>query len=213
MTKLYYSTVNKVLKQTLENLMAAKEFKQFRLVGGTALSLQLGHRISVDIDLFTDADYTAFDWKVIDTYMDTFPYSAHLNTFNPAFGKAYEIGLDAHEKVKVDMYHTDPFIRPMKTVKGIRLASIEDIAAMKLEVVHHGGRKKDFWDIHELAEKFTVKEMLDLHKERYPYSHNRSLILKNLSHFSEADDDFDPICLRGKYWEFIKEDIAHWSKI
>jgi hypothetical protein len=49
--------------------------------------------------------------------------------------------------------------------------------------------------------------MLQLHDKRYPYSHDKKLILKNFTDFTEADDDFDPICLLGKYWEFIKDDI------
>lgn len=49
--------------------------------------------------------------------------------------------------------------------------------------------------------------MLTLHKLRYEYNHDRELILKNFIDFSKANDDFGPICLRGKYWEFIKEDI------
>ncbi len=49
--------------------------------------------------------------------------------------------------------------------------------------------------------------MLSLHQERYPYTHDEELIMSNLLNFELAEDDFDPICLRGKYWEFIKEDI------
>lgn len=50
--------------------------------------------------------------------------------------------------------------------------------------------------------------MLSLHLERCPYTHDQELILNNLINFKLSDDDFDPICLRGKYWEFIKEDIV-----
>lgn len=55
--------------------------------------------------------------------------------------------------------------------------------------------------------------MLRLHNERYPYTHNDELILKNFTEFSEADNDFDPICLRGKYWEFIKEDFVEFLRL
>ncbi len=55
--------------------------------------------------------------------------------------------------------------------------------------------------------------MLSLHLERYPYTHDEELILNNLINFELADDDFDPICLRGKYWEFIKEDIVEGVKV
>lgn len=89
----------------------------------------------------------------------------------------------------------------------IRLATIEEIVAMKLDVIQRGGRKKDFWDIHELFEKFTFREMLSLHKQRYPYTHDEDLLIENFTNFSIADEDFEPICLRGKYWEFIKDDL------
>ena len=89
----------------------------------------------------------------------------------------------------------------------IRFATIEEIIAMKVDVVQRGGRKKDFWDLHECLSDYGIGKMLKLHEERYPYSHDEALILKNFINFTNADDDFDPICLHGKYWEFIKEDI------
>jgi nucleotidyltransferase AbiEii toxin of type IV toxin-antitoxin system len=55
-SKLHYNTVTPLLHKVLKQLMKAKEFEDFRLVGGTSLSLQRGHRLSVDIDLFTDSD-------------------------------------------------------------------------------------------------------------------------------------------------------------
>ena len=59
----------------------------------------------------------------------------------------------------------------------------------------------------ELLPLFSLEEMLLLHEQRYPFNHDRNSILENLTNFSLADEEFDPICLRGKYWEFIKEDI------
>jgi len=64
---LYWNTVNELLKNSLLTLMKAKELLDFRLVGGTALSLHLGHRMSVDIDLFTDATYKSIDFELIGT--------------------------------------------------------------------------------------------------------------------------------------------------
>lgn len=87
------------------------------------------------------------------------------------------------------------------------MATAEEIIAMKIDVIQRGGRKKDFWDLHELLPHYKIESMLSLHEKRYPYNHNRELILQNLISFKQADYDFDPICLRGKYWQFIKEDI------
>lgn len=66
---LYYNTINVRLKKSLLTIMEAPIFNNFRLVGGTALSLLIGHRESVDIDLFTDSEYGSIDFKLIDTYL------------------------------------------------------------------------------------------------------------------------------------------------
>lgn len=91
----------------------------------------------------------------------------------------------------------------------IRMATIKEIIAMKIDVVSRGGRKKDFWDFHELLTSYSISEMLALHEQRYPYSHDKKQIITNFSDFKNADNDFEPICLKGKYWELIKLDIIN----
>ena len=205
---MYYNTVNELLKDSLHILMASEVFKDFRLVGGTSLSLQLGHRMSIDIDLFTDAAYGSIDFSELDRFLrSAFKYVDSSNDLEPAMGKSYLVGTDKDNTVKLDIYYTDTFIRPALTVDAIRLATIEEIIAMKIDVVQRGGRKKDFWDLHECLPTYGIGKMLELHEERYPYGHDTDLIVKNFTDFTSADDDFDPICLQGKYWEFIKEDI------
>lgn len=205
---LYYKTVNNLLKEVLLQLMAAKEFDKFRLVGGTSLSLQIGHRESIDIDLFSDVEYGEIDFDAIQNYLETnFKYIDHLSNIIPGMGKSYLIGEDKDNSLKLDIFYTDKFIQPIYLEDTIRMASIEEIIAMKLDVVQRGGRKKDFWDLHELFEKYSLTQMLDLHEQRYPYTHDSDLIIENFTDFSIADDEFNPICFKGKYWEFIKEDI------
>lgn len=208
---LHYNTVNAILKSSLDVLMKTNEFKSFRLVGGTSLSLQIGHRISVDIDLFTEAEYGSIDFTLLENSLHTnFDYLDYSHDFKPAFGKSYTIGKSKDESVKLDIFYTDPFITNELIVDNIRLASIEEIIAMKVDVIQRGGRKKDFWDLHELLDKYSISEMINLHEKRYPYSHDKNLIISNFTDFSIANDDFDPICLRGKYWEFIKDDFIEF---
>jgi len=188
--------------------MKEELFKAFRLVGGTALSLQLGHRKSVDIDLFTGDEYGSIDFNTIDKFLKE-EYS-YLDTFDSgiiANGKSYFVGESEDQSIKLDICYTDPFIRPVLLADGIRLAEIDDIVAMKIDVVSRGGRKKDFWDIDELLIEYSIDQMLQLHKERYPYTHNKKKILSNFKKIEDADADFDPVCLRGKIWEVIKLDI------
>ncbi|AWG22602.1 hypothetical protein FFWV33_14235 [Flavobacterium faecale] len=204
---LYYSTVNDLLKNSLLQLMQSEIFNDFRLVGGTALSLQIGHRESIDIDLFSDADYGTLDFGSIENYLkENFKFVDYLDTI-PAMGKSYFIGEDKENTIKLDLYYTDSYIQPYIEVDGVRMATIEEIIAMKIDVVQRGGRKKDFWDLHDLLQLYNISQMLDLHEQRYPYTHDRDLIIQNFTSFDQADEDFNPICFKGKYWEFIKEDF------
>jgi len=208
MKKLYLNSVSSNLFEMLTQLMRIEEFNPFRLVGGTALGLQLGHRISVDIDLFTDVDYQSIDFSAIDNLLKKiFPFTEMLYTGNNSFGKSYYIGNSRNEAVKLDLFYTDLFIRPIVEKDSVRMASIEEIAAMKMEVIGNGGRKKDFWDIHELLDYLSFEQILALHAERYPYSHSKDVLINKVVDFHFADDDLNPICLKGKYWELIKEDL------
>lgn len=193
--------------------MAAKEFNAFRLVGGTALSLYRGHRESIDIDLFSDAPYDSIDFGAIYAFLcNTFSYLDTNDYKVVGLGKSYYIGNSEKDCVKLDLFYTDKFIQDIFLMDGIRLATVEEIIPMKIDVISRGGRKKDFWDIHELKDDYSIEEMLALHKQRNPYTHDRDQIMRNFSNFENADDDFDPICLKGKYWEIIKLDIIDFAQ-
>ncbi|MBP6127991.1 nucleotidyl transferase AbiEii/AbiGii toxin family protein [Flavobacterium sp.] len=209
---LYFNTVNELLKSSLLKLMEAEEFSKFRLVGGTALSLQIGHRESIDIDLFSDIEYGTLSFNEIEDFLKSnFKYVDFLDVPS-AMGKAYFIGENKDNTVKLDVFYTDTYIQPFIEEDGIRMATIEEIIAMKVDVIQRGGRKKDFWDLHALLDSYSIKQMMDFHEQRYPYTHDKDLIIKNFTNFDQADDDFDPICFKGKYWEFIKEDFEEKFK-
>lgn len=211
--KLHYNTVSPLLRDILSQLMAQPEFTPFCLVGGTSLSLQLGHRISIDIDLFTDAPYGSLDFHTIQSKLRSmFPYCQGDCGDIVGMGASYIIGNSAFDSIKLDLFYTDPFIRPIKAIDNIRIASIEDIIAMKLDVIGRKGRKKDFWDLHELHDKYAIAEMLTLYAERYPYNHTREELLLGLTNFSLADTDPEPNCLRSKAWPLIKLDFMEWCK-
>ena len=206
---LYWNTVNSLLKTSLMTLMSAEELIDFRLVGGTALSLYLGHRLSVDIDLFTDANYGSIDFDAIEKFLrKNFGHVDGEFGGNPGMGKSYLIGTDANNVIKLDLYYSmDPFFQNAIEEDGVRMATVEEIIAMKIDVVQRGGRKKDFWDLHELLNQYTITDMINLHKQRFEWTHDEPLIQNNFAEFAEADLDLDPICLKNKEWVFIKEDI------
>ena len=210
---LHYNTITPLLHSILADLISADVFKDFRLVGGTALSLHRGHRMSVDIDLFTDAEYGSVDFDAIDTFLRSNYSYVDTNNYNViGMGKCYFIGENQLNSIKLDLFYTDKFIDKIILIDGLRLASIEEIIAMKMDVIFRTGRKKDFWDIHELKDNYSISEMIALHEKRYPYTHDKEVLKQKFIDFEDADGDFEPDCLRGKHWEFIKLDLIDFIK-
>lgn len=212
--KLHYETVIPRLKGILGDIMKQPIFNPFYLVGGTSLSLRLGHRESVDIDLFTNAPYGSLDFSVYeDFFRDIYAYYYCTDKTNIiGFGRSYYLGETENDSIKVDLFYRDEMIDPCDVIDGIRMASLSDITAMKMDVISRRGRKKDFWDLHELLNIYSLTEMLELHKERYEYTHDRDQIIANLVDFFAADQDMDPICLKGKEWELIKLDFVELTQ-
>jgi len=208
--RLHWNSVTPLLKETLTIVMQNELFQPFRLVGGTSLSLQLGHRMSDDIDLFTDEAYGSIGFEAIDSFLRTaFAYVSNLQKGPVGMGVSYLVGSSQDDTVKLDLFYTtDPFIQPVLQVGSYRLATVEEIIAMKIDIVQRKARQKDFWDLHELMAEYTPTEMIALHAKRYPYNHDEAMIRQNFTDFSRADGDFTPKCLRGKYWELIKLDIV-----
>lgn len=209
MENLYWNTVSPLLKEILIELMQEELFLPFRLVGGTALSLQIGHRMSVDIDMFTDADYGSIDFDKIRTFLkNKYDFYSTSPVEIVAFGTYFKIGYSKANCIKLDLYYTDPYIDGIQEVSTIRMSSFEEIIAMKLDVILRGGRKKDFWDLHYFLDKYSIDEMISFFEKRYPYNDDFVKIKEMLVNFDAADLDFDPNCLLDKNWEMIKIDFA-----
>lgn len=167
--ELQFKTVKPILRSTLEHLMTIENFAPFRLVGGTSLSLRYGHRMSDDIDLFTDAEYGSLDFhKLQDILKNEFPYCTGDCGTVVSFGVSYLVGNSKEDCVKLDLFYTDPFIRPMEQKGNIRIASVDDIVAMKMDVLPRGGRKKDFWDLHLLHNHYTIEQSFHCTKNAIP---------------------------------------------
>lgn len=206
MSKLHYETVTPLLRDVLTELMAEPLFEPFALAGGTSLSLRYGHRVSVDIDLFTNAPYGSLDFSRIEMFLECrYPYYLCLDSTGiVGFGRTYYVGRSEEDSVKLDLFYHDEIADPYETIDGIRFVSASDVAAMKIDVVSRRGRKKDFWDLDRMLDEFTMKEMIGLHEARHPWDHERATIIYNLSDFSLADEYPDPECLLDKDWGLIK---------
>lgn len=160
--------------------------------------------------MFTDAEYASLDFgKIEKSLKKTFPYCDSLFK-KVAIGKSYFIGEHRNNAIKLDLFYTDTFVFPSKAVKNIRFASLEEITAMKLDVIGRGGRKKDFWDLHEFLGNFSLNQMFDFYVKRYLYNFSKDGLLKKIVDFTTAENDFTPNCMRGKSWELIKLDFEEY---
>ena len=199
---LQLTTVEPSTFAILKDLMSIPEMEDFYLVGGTALSLMYGHRISEDLDLFST---TQFDnVEISDVLVQRFGDSLSIRT-SSRFGIFCYIN-DA----KVDIVrYPHPLIRPTLAVEGIRMVSMEDIVAMKVQAVLGRAKKKDFWDIAELLKHFTIDDFIKFHKEKFATQNLFITVPQAISYFADADESEDPISLKNQTWESVKTEIQN----
>ncbi|MFD1255607.1 nucleotidyl transferase AbiEii/AbiGii toxin family protein [Mucilaginibacter terrae] len=202
---LHKETVEPGTLGLLKELMQLPELEQFRLVGGTALSLFLGHRSSIDLDLFTD---TAFDKENI-----IFELSSKYASFTFQEIKSPRLFFAYINNVKVDFVTTfEKFTYNSDVQEDIRFASVEDIIALKLNAIAGRGAKKDFWDIYELLNHYDFNKMLSFYENRYP-NNSLMMVLKSMTYFVEADMQPDPHCFKNLEWKKIKKEITQQINI
>ncbi len=123
--------------------------------------------------------------------------------FKPFFGIFCYIN-----DIKVDLVkYKHPVIRPTVVVEGIRMFSVEDIMAMKIQAILERGRKKDFLDIAELLHHHSVQNFVDFHKEKFSTQNLLITVPQAMLFFGDADEDENPISLKGQTWESVKDKI------
>lgn len=195
---LHKETVKKETFELLKQLMQDKKLSLFNLAGGTALALYLGHRISIDLDLFTP---TSFDTKNLESHMiEKYGFKTAYIEKNTLQGTIKDIKVDC-------ITHNYPAVEPPSSYEnGIRLYSIYDIAAMKLSAIaDNGSRLKDFIDIAYLSIKLSLKEMLQAYENKFPNS-SSIIPLKGLTYFEDINLK-EPIqmCKATFNWSPIKQ--------
>jgi len=193
-------TAEPVLVRTLKQLMATPFLNDFYLVGGTGLALQIGHRNSIDIDLFTHLDYSpeTLTEELTDFFSDAFQKTG--NNKSMLFSYIND--------VKVDFVNNKtPLLYPLNVIEGIRIADIKDIAPLKLKAIFGRGSKKDFVDLYALLQQFEVDELIHLFKQKFPSLEVGQLLI-SMYYFGDAEQDAMPKLYINVNWEEIKNYIA-----
>ena len=194
---LHYKTVDEFTLELLKKLQSLRIFNEMRLVGGTSLALQIGHRKSVDIDLFgllnIDFDALTDELKSIGDVV--------------VLGNSKNIHTYLIDEIKVDIVHYEyPWLKNKIVSDKIHLAAIEDIAAMKLSAIIGRGSKKDFIDLYYILQQFDLAQLMSFYGQKFRDG-SSFLVLKSLVYFEDADLEAMPWMFEDLSWEEVKTTI------
>lgn len=195
---LHTETVEPSTLDLLRRLQRLPDLTSTRLVGGTALALHLGHRKSVDLDMFGTFD-------PIVSYRKLLADAGH-SVEGAENGTVQSLRVN---NVKVGLVNYPyPWLDDAIEEGNIRLAGLRDIAAMKLSAVANRGRKKDFIDVARLLDVFSLDQMLSLYKEKFSVS-ELSFPLRGLMYFDDAEEDPMPEMFDSNFtWENVKKTVV-----
>lgn len=188
----------------LKHLASQPCLENFRLVGGTALALQIGHRLSVDLDFFSEKKN---DLIQIENELLRLPGMSLKN-------KASYVLFMLMKGVKIDiMNYPYKFIAPPIKLENIKIAHKDDIAAMKLKTIMNRGAKRDFFDIVFLLQFYSLKEIFSLFEKKYG-NIEPVAIYHSLLYFEDAEKQEDPVLLKNKSltWQQVKQTIISETK-
>lgn len=198
---LYLETVESSTLELLKKLQRLPVLEQTRLVGGTALALQLGHRKSIDLDFFGTVDCEA------EYLRESIAGIASLTILK----ESPHIHIYIVDGIKVDIVNYKyPWLDDVVVEQGLRLASVSDIAAMKITAIIGRGTKKDFIDIAFLLHHFSLEEILHFYAAKYNDS-SVFMAMKSLAYFDDAETDPMPDMFVNQSWQQLKAYIL--SKI
>jgi predicted nucleotidyltransferase component of viral defense system len=195
---MFEKAIDSKTRQVLRKIRETQVLDNFYLAGGTALSLILGHRKSIDLDFFSFS-FPKFEILV-----------AKLKALNPKVINQDKGTLDLYiDDVKVSfLEYKYPLVGDFLEFDQVKVASLEDIACMKLSAISSRGSKKDFIDLYFILQKFSLGELLDLFEKKFKgVNYQMSHILKSLVYFEEAEKQPDPEFLVDVDWNEVRKTL------
>lgn len=160
------------------------------------MALQFGHRLSVDLDFFTDGEFDPdkISLALPDGYLE--------------FGRS-RVFYGAHiEGIKCDFVRNlFPLQLPLIVDEGVRMAQPLEIAAMKFWAITRRGAKKDFWDLYFLLQQFSIAEIFAFFGKKYP-NIDPMMVSRSLAYFNDADAESDPVAILPATWQEVKQTIS-----
>ena len=194
---LHISAVPLNLSEVLTDIQERISSAGFALAGGTSMALRFGHRLSVDLDFFTTGH---FEPETLANHLGIGPESIT--------GQAKGTLQLRINNVKVEfLKHAYPQLARIDVIQGVRMWSLEDVAAMKLNAISNRGSKKDFYDVAVLLDHFPLPSMIDFYQTKYRPA-SLMMVIRSLSWFDDADLEPDPISLCGDTWPAVIKKVS-----
>jgi predicted nucleotidyltransferase component of viral defense system len=195
---LHQSAVPLTLWQTLLELQKPLSHSGFFLAGGTSLALRLGHRLSVDLDFFTTE---SFEPQVLANNLNIGPES-----ITGIADGTLQIRIN---DIKVEfLKHSYPKLAEIEEIEGIKIGSLPDVAAMKINAIANRGSKKDFYDLAALLAIHPLETILSFYQKKYQPA-TLLMAIRSLAWFDDAETEPDPISLTTESWPDIVNQIKN----
>jgi hypothetical protein len=195
----YWNTVGPALRAVLDGFSKSKIASEFYLAGGTALALQLGHRISADLDFFspTQSDISAWMEPLRRALAEYAPVLADTSWGNLVFLAG---------NVRVGFYgYGYELVRPLVKVNESSLASVEDIGLMKMDALLARASRKDFHDLYAICQRIPLRELFDLAPRKYPSVRDfEAQVTRQMVYFDRAEQESPTPLIEVVEWEAVK---------
>ena len=206
MSNIYWNTITDDMRLVLREFSQSAIAKSFYLAGGTALSLQIGHRLSVDLDFFSPNE----DIPAIRLMLENSLSNLDTKLADSSWGNLVYLS----KKIRVGFYgYGYPLVAPLLEIEGIRLASIEDIALMKLDAMLSRAARKDFYDLYYICKSISLKRLFEKADLKYPSVRDFEMqATKRLVYFENAERESRPTLLDDVAWQTVKEFFVKQAK-
>lgn len=196
---MYSETIDHTTQRVFEKIKDLSFLKDFYLAGGTALALQLGHRLSIDLDFFSPKDFS------LEIIKETLSQKGSFSVVAQEEGTLHAT-LDG-VKLTFLKYRYE-MLFDLLNFSNVSMADKRDIAAMKIDAISSRGSKKDFIDVFFLLQQYQLSELLKFFEKKFSgVKYNTMHIRKSLVYFETADSEPMPNMLISVDWEEIKKRI------
>ncbi len=203
---MFLSVINRETKKTIDLLSDLRFIRSFYLAGGTGCAVHIGHRISEDLDFFSQTEFSQFEiqntlkahGRFLVDYSDT-------RTLTGRF-----------EQTKISFFHYEyPLLEETSDFLNLKISSLKDIGCMKIDAISSRGSRRDFVDLYYILKFFDVslEEFFIFFQDKYGReNYNLVHIIKSLVYFKDADEDAYLKMMDQYSWQDVKDFFSQQVK-